>query len=135
MSGIIEIRAALEVALNSMAPAVATAWENVMFNPPASSVPYQSAFLMMGEPDNREWGGSHIEEGILQVSLMYPLQKGTAEANARAEYLRTVFFKGATFTKDGVKVNIVKTPTIGQGRADGDRWFIPVKIRFHSFIS
>lgn len=134
MSGIKNIRIALESALNSMVPSVLTAWENVSFSPPASSVPYQRSYILFSTPDNPEFGSSHIELGIFQINLLYPLQAGPADAADRAELLRATFRRGSSFTNSGVTVNITRTPEVGQGLPDGDRWLVPVKIRFSSFI-
>lgn len=129
------VRAALETALAAMSPAVATAWENVPFTPPAASVPYQAAFLLPAPPNNDEYGSAHTEQALFQVSLFYPLQVGSAAAVARAELLRTTFRRGATFTSSGVKVVVTNTPEVSQGTVDGDRWFLPVKIRVSSYIT
>lgn len=131
----VKIRAALETALNAMSPALATAWENTDFAPPSSSTPYQRAFVMFAEPDNPAFGGGmHRELGIFQINLLYPIQAGSAQAGARAELIRAAFPRGSTFSNSGVTVVISRTPEIGQGTIDGDRWFVPVKIRFHSNI-
>lgn len=134
MSGIVNIRAALETALNGMSPAVATAWENVAFAPPASATPYQRAFVLFATPDNAECGAAYQELGIFQINLCYPVQIGTSTVAARAEALRTTFRKGASFTSSGVTVNITRTPEVSAGTVEGDRYVLPVKIRFSAFI-
>lgn len=132
----VKIRAALETALSSMLPAIATAWENVPFVPPESSLPYQQAFLLFAEPDDLEAGhSSHIEHGVFQINLSYPLQTGDAAGRARAEGIKAKFRRGATFTSGGTVVTIEKTPDAGQGTVDGDRWLIPVRIRFNSQVT
>lgn len=130
----VAVRAALEVALNAMTPAIATAWENNAFAPPASSTPYQAAFVLWGTPDNPEMGASYFEQGIFQVSLFYPLQAGTSAAATRAGLLRALFRRGASFTNSGVVVTVRSTPEVSAGTVDGDRWFVPVKVRFSAFI-
>ena len=124
------IRAALESALASLAPAIDTAWQNVSYTP-VTGRPYQAAYLLPAEPDNRSLGdGSRQERGIFQVSLMYPPGQGTAAAGARAEMIKALFRRGASFTKGDVTVQIERTPEIADGREDGDRWIVPVKIRW-----
>lgn len=135
MSGIVNIRAALETALNGMSPALATAWENNAFVPPASTTPYQKVHLLFATPDNLEMGASHQELGIFQVTLCYPLQIGTSTAAARAEALRTTFRRGSSFTSSGVTVNITRTPEVSAGTVAGDRFEVPVKIRFMAQIT
>ena len=132
---IVKVRAALETALNGMSPALSTAWENNAFVPPVSTTPYQKAFVMPATPDNPEYGSSYSENGIFQVTLMFPLQTGTNAVAERAELLRTTFFRGASFINSGVTVNITRTPEISAGTVDGDRFSVPVKIRFSAFIS
>lgn len=124
------IRAALETALNAMSPALSTAWENMAFTPPAPSTPYQRAFVMFAEPDNAEYGASHREQGVFQVSLMCPIQAGDAAARARSALILAAFRRGTSFTSGSVTVTITRTPYAGAGAIDGDRWHVPVKIQF-----
>ena len=124
------IRAALELALASLAPAIDTAWQNVPYTP-VTGRPYQAAYLLPAEPNNHSMGdGSRQESGIFQVSLMYQPGQGTSAAGARAEMIRDLFHRGAGFTKGDLTVQIERTPEIADGRADDDRWMVPVKIRY-----
>jgi hypothetical protein len=124
------IRAALESALASLAPAVDIAWQNVPYAP-VTGRPYQAAYLLPAEPTNHSMGdGSRQERGVFQVSLMYPPGQGTAAAGARAEMIAALFKRGASFMKGDMTVQIERTPEIADGREDGDRWMIPVKIRY-----
>lgn len=132
---IVKVRAALETALNGMSPALDTSWENNTFTPPASTVAYQKAKLMPARPDNLEYGSGYFEQGIFQVTLMFPLQAGTSAAATRAELLRTTFKRGNSFVDSGVTTNITRTPEIDAGIVDGDRFAMPVRIRFSAQIS
>ena len=129
------IHKALDIALNAMTPALATAWENVAFTVPVISTPYQKVNLLLATPENREFGSTYQEQGIYQISLFYPLQTGVSDALTRAELIRSTFLRGSSFTNSGVTVKITRTPEISAGTIEGDRWFIPVKIRFSAFIS
>jgi len=148
---VIHARAALEVALNAMTPAIDTAYENVAFKPAdvtatgariegvpypkGAGKPYQQAHVLFAPPDNETFGRAHIERGYMQVKLMYPLLAGTAAVMARAELMRAKFYRGASFTSGGVTVIIEKTPEIGSGSVDGDRFVVIVKIRFFANIN
>jgi hypothetical protein len=128
------VRAALETKLNGITPALSTEWQNVPFTP-VTGTPYQRAFLLPATPDNPTLGDSfYRERGIFQVSLLYPIQTGPAAAEARAQLIRTAFKRGTVMTSGTVKVLIDRTPEIGQGRVDDDRWFVPVKIRWSAGI-
>lgn len=128
------VRAALETALNAILPALATAWQNVKYDP-VPGTPYQAVYLLPAEPENPTMGDTfHRERGIFQVSLFYPLLAGPGAAETRAELIRTAFYRGASFTSGTVTVRIDRTPEVGQGRADEDRWHVPVKIRYFAEI-
>jgi len=131
---IASIRTALESQLNSITPAISLAWQNVPFTP-VTGTPYAACFLMPATPDNPTLGdGFYREQGLLQVSLFYPLQAGPQTAEARASLIRATFKRGTAMTSGSVKVLIDRTPEIGQGRVDDDRWMIPVKIRWSAGI-
>lgn len=128
------IRAALESALNGMSPSVQTTWQNSPYTP-VTGTPYQKVFILTAEPGNAEYGAHYQERGIFQVTLMYPLMTGPAAAEARGELLRTTFARGNSFVSGSVTVMIERTPHIGQGMVDEDRWAVPVKIRFFANVS
>lgn len=132
----VKVKTALEIALNAMIPPLITAWPNVAFTPPAdSSTPWQRADILFAAPEDLEIGATyHREQGVFLVSLKYPLQNGDAAARERAELLRGVFYRGASFTNGGVLVTIEQTPEIPAGFAEGDRWVISVRIRFYANI-
>lgn len=131
---VVAIRAALESALNSMSPSVSTAWENVAFTPVAGT-PYQIVNVLFAEPDNREYGSRHQERGYMQIRLMYPQAVGTATVAARAELIRTTFYRGASFTNGGQTVIIEKTPEIAPGAVEGDRYAVICKVRFWANVN
>lgn len=125
-----KIRAALETALASIVPPISTAYQNFGFTP-VTGQPYQDVYLLPAEPNNWAMGdGSRQERGIFQINLQYPAGEGSAAAGARAELIRSLFRRGASFTKDGITVQIERTPEIGDGRADNGRWMVPVRIRW-----
>jgi hypothetical protein len=131
----VSIRKALETALAGMTPPLATAWENVLFNP-TTGVPYQQVNLLAADPNNPSMGDKFRQEvGIFQITLKYTMQTGPGAADARAELLRSIFHRGATFTADGITVTIDRTPTVSMASQDGDRWSLPVKIRWYANIS
>ena len=143
------VRIALETKLATITPALSTAYENVPFTP-VTGTAYQAAYLLPATPANPTMGdGYYREQGIFQVTLMYPLQAGPKTAAARAELIRAAFKRGTSITIDGIDnwydyffspfggitTTIVdRTPEIGQGRVDGDRWALPVKIRWYAGI-
>lgn len=131
---IVSIRAALETALAAISPSVATAYENQDFTPPNADTAYQRAYLLPARPENQENNAGFMAKGFLQVSLFYPLKAGTGVAAARAELVRSTFYRGLSLTSGAVTINISETPEIMAGSVDGDRFMIPVRIPWHVHI-
>jgi len=132
---IVSVRAALETKLAAITPALATAYENAPYTPVAGT-PYQAAYLLTATPENPTMGdGYYREQGIFQISLFYPLQAGSGTAAARAILIQAAFKRGTSMTSGSVTVKITRTPEISQGRVDGDRWHVPVKIVWHANIN
>ena len=135
LAGVSLIRAMLESRLNTLTPALATAWENAPYNPVVGTA-YQRVYLLFATPENPTMGDDfYREQGIFQINLFYPLQTGTATAATRAEAIKTLFKRGTSITSNGVTVQIEATPERSQGRRDGDRWALPVKIRWFAGIN
>ena len=131
----VKIRNALETAVNGIAPSLLTAWENMAFPSVPTTTPFQRVFLLFAAPDDSTLGAAeHIENGFMQINLAYPLQSGDGAARTRAELVKTVFYRGASFTSGGVTVIINRTPEVSGGFVDNDHWVVPVKIRFRSTI-
>lgn len=128
---IVKVRAALEIALNAMSPALATAWENRPFTP-VIDTPYQRVHLLTADPDNPEMGNGYTEQGILQITLFYPDKVGPAATDARIELIRATFKRGNSFTNSGIVTTILNTPSRSPSYNDGEFYATPVKIRFYS---
>jgi hypothetical protein len=129
-----KIRAALEVGLNGMSPALSTAFENVAFTP-TPGTPYQRVNLLPAQPENPSVGAELRREiGVMQVTLCYPFNAGTQAVYARAEAIQARFSRGSTWIKDGVTVIVDITPTIGPAAVDGDRFTVPVSVPYFSNI-
>ena len=130
------IRAPLEVALFSILPKIETAWENVEFTP-TPGTPWQEVRFLFNEPDNSTlYDGYHQERGVVQIALHYPVNRGAHAAAERAELIRAVFRRGATFTNGGVTTQIESTPRIGSGMVDEQEkeYVLPVYVRFKTDV-
>jgi len=128
------IRALLETALATALPAFPLAYENVPFVP-VQGTPYGEVYLLPIEPENIEMGPAHIQRGLFQVNLFYPLGEGSGAATAKAETIRAAFAYAATFVSGAVNVLVTRTPEIGQARPDADYFMVPVRVRFEARIS
>lgn len=126
--------AAMTPALDPNSPTKGIAYENVPFTP-TLNVPYLKANMLPAEPDNSTQGSSYYREiGIFQVSLYYPAGTASGSAKARAELVRVHFKRGTTLVKNGVKTIIIATPKVHPALVDGDRYVVPVSIRYQADI-
>lgn len=124
----INIRRALEKALEALTPALSTAFENTQFTPVVGS-PYQRVNLLRAIPADLERGRKLVElSGIFQVTLFYPIGAGTKDIEERAELLKTSFKPPMSIVESGTVVNIFKTAKIAPGYVDDDRFVVPVSI-------
>lgn len=129
------IRNALETALASIAPTIDIVHENGERYEPQPDVPYCEVYLMLAEPANPTIGENFYQErGILQVNLQYPPLVGTLDCALRAEVIRALFKRGATFTDSGVTVQIDRTAEVEAGDQVEGRWKQIVRVRWHADI-
>jgi len=128
-----QIKAALETRLKAMPGALATAWENVKFDPPAD--PYQRADLLPATTENPTMGSAMYREiGVFQVTLFYPLDGGGGVVYAMAEAIRDWFPRGASFSSGGITVIISDTGSIGPKYREDDRFVLPVSLRYFAHV-
>ena len=109
-------------------------YENAGFIPTAL-VPYERVTWRFAEPLNEEMNRYHMERGFMQVDGMWPLHGGAGAGIARAELLRSTFYRGAAFTQDGLTTTIERTPEIAAGMVDADRFMLPTRIRFFAHVT
>lgn len=131
----VKIRRALTDALKAMASHPLTQWENAPKIEPVDGSPYQEVVFLFAEPDNNEMGSAHVEYGLMQVTLCYPANKGTATAITRFEAIRSTFYRGQSFTYSGVKVTVWKTPSHLTPFIENGRYCVPVRVPFFSHIT
>ncbi len=111
-----------------------TAWENTSFSP-VVDVPYQKVNLLKGKPENPSIGDSMVRKiGIMQVTLYYPKQRGTADIETRTELLETTFKRGATFSNNGVLVKILESPETIGGNPQDNSYVAAVRIPYQTDI-
>lgn len=127
------IRKLLEEKLATISPSISTSYENLNFQP-VNGTPWQRLELSskIGNPtfgDNLK-----RETGILMLNLMYPLNAGPGAANARADIVRTTFYRGLTLSSGAVRISIDKTPEIHQGFKDEGWYNLPISVFFTADI-
>jgi len=111
-----------------------TAWEGVAFAT-VPLVPYQRVNLIPANPENPSFGDGHSRElGIFQLTLYYPIQKGTRAIMQRAEQIRNLFKRGFSCSANGVTVNIDRTGRILPGTPTDEAYIAVVRIPYRADI-
>lgn len=124
---IIQVKRASERHLSTLTPIVPTAYEGITFNPPSSM--YQRVQFLIQSPQDPVLGtGFHREILSMQVFIVAPTNKGTADVINRAELVREHFKKGTVFTEDNVHIHVLRTPQVAGTSIASDRIICPVLI-------
>lgn len=127
------VRQVLETRLATLLPALPTAWENTDLSPTVSA-PYQAVTLLPAQPSNPVYGPGYVEQGLLQVTLCYPINAGSGAAAARAESIRALFPRGLALPKGGVTTQVSDTPEIMQGAIVENVYQLPVRVRWFATV-
>ena len=124
---IIETKRAAERHLLALTPVVPTAFEGVSFTTPTGL--YQRLQFIIRQPDDPVLGKGYYRERLsMQVFVCAELNKGTAEAIARAELIRNWFAKGTTLQEQNIRIHVLSTPQITGTVVTQDRLVCPVLI-------
>ncbi len=135
MSSLVSVKAALEQALKVGLGAFPVGWENVTYTPPTDGSAYATVTLLPASPENPTLGtGFYREIGLLQVTLSYPLGNGAGKAYAKAEEIRALFPRGASFASGGLTTRITHTPVIGPGARRDDRYLLVLRLRYSADV-
>ena len=127
ISPITSTKRACERRLAALSPALPTAYENAAFTPPTGI--YLRCQFSIQHPDDPVFGKGYYRERItFQVFVCEELNKGTSNAQAKAEAIRTLFTKGTSFTEDGYVIHVLQTPQVAGSMVTFDRLVIPVLI-------
>lgn len=134
-----KIRTALDTRLLSVPGGLGatwTAWDNkgLKTAPPATQA-YQVVSLLPATPDNPTLTETtQIHAGIYQVLLCLPVGAGPLVGETIALAIVAHFYAGLPLNYDGQTVRIRGTPAIAGGYLSGDRYCVPVSIRYNSIV-
>lgn len=124
------IRGLLQGRLATLGWANQTAWEQKAFSPTVGT-PYQEVTTAFAEPDAITLAGSSHLQGVFQIRLLYPQDKGTADSDIRAKTIADAFPRNLTLPSGGpVQVKLSRAAHITSGGKQGDRDVTLVRIRF-----
>lgn len=132
------IRKLLESRLALLLPSLPTAFDNVAFTV-QQAVPHQEVNLIPAGVEDPSFGipgGVQLkrEVGLMQVTLCYPEQEGSGAAEARAEAVRAHFPRGLVLQEGSVRLVLVRSPSVHQGRPSRGFFRVPVSIYYSADV-
>ena len=126
----VNIRKAFEKKLITFTPANTISFENASFTP-VNNVPYYECRLAPQDVLNPTLGDNyHREVGVFQIVLCFPAGNGGQAAAAKAEELKQFFRRSTTLVESGTTVIVDKTPSIGRGYIESNRYCVPIRISY-----
>lgn len=133
MSVFIDLSAALDGRLNSMASLPPVAWENKKYDPVKGTL-YLRPTLLPGDTVGGTLSATGSDEnvGVYIVDVFSPADGGKNEAVTMADNIADQFKPVTELTYNG---RLVRCISVSRGSAIvGDGWYnIPVRVRYHSF--
>lgn len=131
------IRRAFESALqtwaNAQTPPIPIAFENVTFTPPALGGRYLRAFLLPAATGSDDLQGVHRRyEGVFQVSIVTPLNKGPGPAEALAAAIAALYSPETQMVVSGLRVYVITPMSPAAGIPEDDAYVVPMSCQYRA---
>ncbi|WP_024586007.1 DUF4128 domain-containing protein [Aliihoeflea sp. 2WW] len=111
---------------------LAISWPNVSFTAPLSGrylrvshLPNQTQRLFINS-------AAHRRPGILQISVVVPLNVGASAATRMAGQVAEHFPMDLRMTPGGVSVRVTKAPDIAPALKEDAAWIVPVSVSYEA---
>lgn len=128
------IRSALDTRLETTPGMPEIVYEGEDYAPVAET-PYAKVDLLPRRPANPTLDEQTQDHGgVYQISLYFPRGADTGTMDALAGAVQTHFAAGTRLTAGIISLRIEGTPAIAAGFPTGDRWLVPVSIRYRSIF-
>ena len=122
-----QIKRAIRSHLSTLTPSLPTALEAIPFTPPDGM--YQRLQFVVHRPTDPTFGTYFYRENVeAQFFVVDKLDKGTTDAEERAELIRDWFYKGLTLNEGTIKIHVLETPHVGSAIVAVDRIVVPVLV-------
>lgn len=105
------------------------AWENTPFTPPATGIYLEEDFLPAETEDVFIQGTAPVRRGVYQVTVVYPIGRGTQAARALADDIADMFPNNAVLAQPG-PLFVNGFPDVFNGIVDSTAYRIPVSIPY-----
>ena len=105
------------------------AWENTPFTPPPTGIYLEEDFLPAETEDVFIQGSAPVRRGVYQVTVVYPIGRGTQAARALADDIADMFPNNAVLAQPG-PLFVNGFPDVFNGIVDSTAYRIPVSIPY-----
>lgn len=130
----IDIRRALEKHLSAISGIPSIAYENRAFTPTTGTEWVRSTVQFQNtRQDTLGTNGIEKYEGLYLIDLFYPEGGGPGDADTMADTIKAQFDPGDIFTENGKRIRVEYSER-GQGRNESPWYFVPVSVRWYSYI-
>lgn len=108
------------------------AWPNIAFKPPAG--PYVRVEHLPNRVTRLFLKGSapHLRQGILQLTVVTPLNAGPEDATALAGAVAEHFPADLALYEDGIKVRVQRAPDVMPAEKSDTSWSVRVDVYYDS---
>ncbi|PSJ60992.1 hypothetical protein C7I85_11935 [Mesorhizobium soli] len=138
------IEAALFARVNTLvlSPALPIAWPNFAFpgvDAQGREKPKPASYLRVMHMPNAAYrlcigsGSPHQRQGLLQLDVFQPLNKGATAATELAETVAEHFPTDLKLRSGTVTLRVTKFPDIAQAFSDSTHWQVPVTVAYECF--
>ena len=110
--------------------AVPVAWENTAFTPPSSGIYLEEDFLPAENEDVFVQGTKAVRRGIFQVTVVYPLGRGSQAAAALADKIAEAFPNNAIIDTGNRALFVNGFADVFNGIIDDTAYRVPVSIPY-----
>jgi len=132
-TALLNIAAALDTKLSTLAGSWPIAWENVEYRPTALVSHLRPTFLpASARQADLGSAGRNFLTGVYQVDIFTPTGPGRAVAIAKADAVVTHFKRGTSLTSGGYPVTCVRA-VAAPGRVDGAWYIVSVSVYWRAY--
>lgn len=110
--------------------AIPVAWENVQFEPPTTGIYLEEDFLPAENEDVFVQGTKAVRRGIYQVTVVYPLGKGSQKAATLADTIAEAFPNNAVIDIANPALFVNGFSDVFSGLSDDVAYRVPVSIPY-----
>ena len=120
--------------LNTLTPLIDTAYENKDYVPIAEKE-YQEVYILPSSNNVPYINETSYEmEGLVQITLCYPINEGRSKCMDRANLYMGLFPVGTVLTIDSLKIRIKGVPQITNLGVDSGRYKIALRVGFLAML-